>query len=381
MTRTDTSRHILLLTPTGQDAKLAATVLADASIDSEAARDLIDACARLQKHHYGCLLVAEEAIAGNGSERLLEVLGAQSPWSDLPIVVLTSAGNATGHGVSMLAALVRAANATLLERPFGAATLIASVQSALRARNRQYEVRQLLDEQVNALRQKDDFISIASHELKTPLTSIGLQTYINKRTLAAGGTPPREWIVKLVETTERQVERLVRLVDDMLDISRISAGRIQIKKQAVDLTQLVRAEVERLTPQLAAADCAVQFNAPAATVGLCDAHRMEQVIGNLLTNAIRYAPGRPIEVSVGTNDGHAVVCVRDHGDGIAPADQERIFARFERADSAVAGLGLGLYICRELVSLHGGTIGVESARGQGAKFTIRLPIRVSDACM
>lgn len=374
MTRADRSHHILLLTPTGQDARLAAAVLADARIATLAADDIVDVCARLEKSSYGCVLLAEEALGGKSSEQLLDVMRRQAPWSDLPIIVLTSAGDGNARSAAVLAALTREANVTLLERPFRAATLVASVQSALRARKRQYEVRQLLEEQVSALRQKDDFISIASHELKTPLTSISLQTYINKRTLAAGGMPAREWMVKLVDTTERQVERLVRLVDDMLDISRINAGRIQIKKEPVDLTQLVRTEVERLAPQLVAADCVVTIDAPAATVSRCDAARMEQVIGNLLTNAIRYAPGKPIAISVGAVNNQAVVCIRDQGEGIAPADHERIFARFERADSAVAGLGLGLYICRELVGLHGGTIGVESARGQGAAFTVRLPL-------
>lgn len=373
MTSADTSRHILLLTPTGQDARLAGAVLAEARIEAEAASDIVDICARLQKNTYGALLVAEEALGTTGGARLIEVLRPQAPWSDLPIIVLTAPGEPTPDAV-LLASFLRHANVTLLERPFRAATLVATAQSALRARERQYEVRQLLEEQVRELRQKDDFISIASHELKTPLTSMSLQTYINKRKLADGEVPPREWIAKLVDTTERQVERLVRLVDDMLDISRISAGRIQIRKQAVDLSQLVRAEIERLTPQLNAAECALVFEAPAPTVGQCDPHRMEQVVGNLLTNAIRYAPGKPIEVSVGAEGRDAVVCVQDHGDGIAPADQERIFARFVRADSAVAGLGLGLYICRELVSLHGGTVGVESARGQGAKFIVRIPL-------
>ena len=353
---------------------MAGAVLSEARIQAEPANDIVDACTRLQKGVYGALLIAEEALGTHGGERLLEVLRAQSPWSDLPIVVLTAAGEHSHHGAALPAAFMRQANVTLLERPFRAATLVATVQSALRARQRQYEVRRLLDEQVRALRQKDDFISIASHELKTPLTSIKLQTYINKRKLADGEAPPLEWITKLVDTTERQVERLVRLVDDMLDISRISAGHIQIHKRAVDLSQLVRAEIERLAPQLSAADCAIEFDAPVPTVGQCDAHRMEQVIGNLLTNAIRYAPGKPIKVSVGAHGREAVVCVQDHGDGIAPADHERIFARFERADSAVAGLGLGLYICRQLVNLHGGSVGVESARGQGAKFTVRIPI-------
>lgn len=374
MESADTAHAILIVAPTGQDASLAAAVLAQAGVRAEVAQDVLAACTSLSLRSYGALLLSEEALDTKGGEHLLDLLRTQSPWSDLPILVLTLAGDQAHFNAHTLAALMRETNVSLLERPFRAATLVASVQSALRARRRQYEVRLLLEEQTRALQQKDDFISIASHELKTPLTSISLQTYINKRRMMDGHAPSLQWVAQLVETTERQVERLVRLVDDMLDISRISAGRIQIRKQAVDLTRLVRAEIERLAPQLTAAGCEIEFIGAASAIGDCDPGRIEQVVGNLLTNAIRYAPGKPIKVSVAVDRTEATVCVQDQGEGIAPADQERIFARFERAESAVAGLGLGLYICRELVALHGGSIGVESARGQGAKFTVRLPI-------
>lgn len=370
----DTAHATLILAPTGKDAELAKAVLAEAGLAAETAIDLPDVCARLQAKTYGALLLAEEGLTAKGPLELIDTLHGQAPWSDLPIIVLSLPGEPTIQAARALNALSMSANVSLLERPFRLPTLVATVQSALRARARQYQVRDLLEMQARALRQKDDFISIASHELKTPLTSIGLQAYINKKRLAAGEPLTVDWVGKLVDTTDRQVARLMRLVDDMLDISRINSGQIRISKQPVDLVQLVRAETERLAPQLAAADCAIEIETTAQAMGEWDPHRMEQVVGNLLTNAIRYAPGKPIKVSVACNDTEATVCVQDYGDGIPLADQARIFERFERAGSAVAGLGLGLYICRELVSLHQGTIEVESKPGQGARFTVRVPI-------
>lgn len=371
----NTADAILVLAPTGQDAALAVAVLADAGVAAQTATDMPDVCTALQRHTFGALMLAEEGLQRAGVLPLLEGLSTQPPWSDIPIIVLALPTEPTYQSAQTLKTLTTHANVTLLERPFRPATLIATVQSALRARRRQYQVRDLLSDQTRALQQKDDFISVASHELKTPLTSIGLQTYINKQRLAQGEDPSGEWVSKLVETTDRQITRLIRLVDDMLDISRINAGQIRIDKQTTDLVPLLRAEIERLAPQLAAAECVVEFHEQGAVIGEWDPYRLEQIVGNLLTNAIRYAPGRPITVRVGCDVDTAVLSVQDRGEGIAPADQERIFARFERAANAVAGLGLGLYICRELVSLHGGTIGVDSAPGQGATFVVRLPLR------
>jgi PAS domain S-box-containing protein len=237
-----------------------------------------------------------------------------------------------------------------------------------------------VSELVRAIRARDDFLSIASHELKTPLTSLKMQVQLRERALAAGDvatafTPAA--IARMVASDVRQVDRLTRLVDDILDVSRISSGRFGLTiGEPVDLVAPVREVLERLAPSLAAAECRVTCDAPTSPVlGRWDRARIEQVVLNLLTNAMKYGRGRPIHCSVSSSSTSASFMIRDEGIGIAPKDHERIFGMFERAVSAneVSGLGLGLYIARRIVEAHGGSISVESALGQGATFRVDLP--------
>jgi signal transduction histidine kinase len=161
----------------------------------------------------------------------------------------------------------------------------------------------------------------------------------------------------------------------MLDISRIGTGKLSMNRATVDLAELAREVVERMQPQLSAASCRLEIETDVGITGRWDRYRIEQVICNLLTNAIRYAPGKPIHVTVAAAGPLAVLRVRDEGQGIEPGSHERIFQRFERAvaSSSISGLGLGLYICREIMTAHEGRIRVESALGQGATFIVELP--------
>ncbi|HKQ31341.1 MAG TPA: PAS domain-containing sensor histidine kinase [Burkholderiales bacterium] len=237
--------------------------------------------------------------------------------------------------------------------------------------------RKQIDEALQrGLRLRDEFISIASHELKTPLTSIKLQTEIIKRNLARQGpqalTPER--IVRLVDQTDKQVERLSRLVDDMLDASRIGSGRLSLQFEPVALAALARETIDDLADYIEAAGCSMIEEFDAEVVGRWDRHRIEQVIINLLTNACRYGAGKPVAVRVFSDGTDAVLEVQDQGIGIAEDDQARIFERFERASSSVhGGFGIGLYILREVVHAHAGNVSVESAPGKGAIFRVRLP--------
>jgi PAS domain S-box-containing protein len=222
-----------------------------------------------------------------------------------------------------------------------------------------------------AVRARDDFLSIASHELRTPLTPLRLQTQVLRRLLAHGGTPAREKLASSLDTLERQTDRLGRLVSDLLDVSRITAGKLTLHREALDLADVAREVVERYA---GASRSRIEIRTVPAP-GSWDRVRLEQVATNLLANAIKYGEGKPIDVVVQPGDGGAVLTVRDRGIGIAPQDADRIFGRFERAISATAygGLGLGLYITRQIVVAHGGRIRVDSAPGQGATFTVVLP--------
>jgi signal transduction histidine kinase len=235
----------------------------------------------------------------------------------------------------------------------------------------------LYHEAQEAVRARDEFLSIASHELRTPLTPLQLHLQSLKRTLAAASPEGLsvETLASKVAVAERQEKRLSRLVSELLDISRIRLGKLELRPEEVDLPSVVSDVLAHYRVELAQAGCTVNVNAPEALRGLWDRARLEQVVTNLLTNAARYGHGKPIDISL-AQDGEAVrLVVRDHGIGIAPEDQQRIFERFERASSRnFGGLGLGLYIARQIVEAHGGTIRVSSELGVGSSFTVELPL-------
>jgi len=229
-----------------------------------------------------------------------------------------------------------------------------------------------------AISARDMFLSIASHELRTPITSMKLQLQHLRGRIArkdpTAFSPDR--ITRLVEQTERSIGRLNRLVEDMLDISRISTGRLNMQLEQVDLSELTREVVDRFMQQLSEVGHTLELHLTPGLVGMWDRYRLEQVLANLLTNAIKYAPAVPLTVTTQSVGGAAVLEVRDQGPGIPPEDQPRVFERFERLVSAnkVSGLGLGLHIAKHIVEAHGGTIRVRSAVGEGASFIVELPL-------
>ncbi|QSQ27175.1 PAS domain S-box protein [Pyxidicoccus parkwayensis] len=237
-----------------------------------------------------------------------------------------------------------------------------------------------------AIRLRDEFLSIASHELKTPLTPLALKLQGMRRTLPVG-TPDvtSERMRGDLDMAQRQVRRLAELVDGLLDVSRICAGRLQLTLESVDLAELVRELVARYEPQAQRAQARILVEAKAAVVGTWDRSRLEQVVSNLLSNALKYGAGRPVRVRVESRGEVARLMVRDEGIGIEPQSLHRIFQRFERAVSErhYGGLGLGLYITRQIVEAHCGTVLAESTPGQGATFTVTLPLAgpsESDPC-
>jgi GAF domain-containing protein len=225
------------------------------------------------------------------------------------------------------------------------------------------------DQAVRAVAVRDDFLSVAGHELKTPLTALLLQT----QALARGVTD--EQVVARVDKLVRHIGRLGKLIDELLDVSRITSGRLHLELEDVDLTALVVENVGRLSDEASRAGSAVQLAIDGELRGRWDRTRIDQVVSNLLSNAIKYGQGRPIDVAASRAQDRAVVVVRDRGIGIAAEDQARIFGRFERAVSSrhFGGLGLGLWIVRQIVEAHGGTIAVVSAPGEGAEFRVELP--------
>jgi signal transduction histidine kinase len=223
------------------------------------------------------------------------------------------------------------------------------------------------------VRQRDEFLTIASHELKTPLTTLKLQVQAVLRAarLDPNSPPPNERL----NLVERQVERLVGFIDTLLDVSRIRMNRLTLVREEVDLVALIREVVERLGADISQSHCTLALDLPAQLVGRWDRVRLEQVLMNLLSNAMKYGPDHPIEVHLQGTPTECVLVIRDQGIGIAPEDQQRIFGRFERGVSSrqYGGLGLGLWIVDQVVGALGGTINVDSQLGQGTAFTLKLP--------
>ncbi len=235
----------------------------------------------------------------------------------------------------------------------------------------------LHEESLEAIRLRDRFLAIASHELRTPLTALRLQTQSLLRGAGdARRAPSAGQVAEKVRMIARQVARLGDLVDELLDISRISEGRLAFRLEAVDLLALVREVADGFSEELARAGSALVLRGAAgAVVGRWDRLRLEQVVTNLLANAVKYGQGRPVTVALEADAHSAWLTVSDEGIGIAARDQARIFERFERAVSEqhYGGFGLGLWIVREIVRQLGGTISVHSAPGAGASFTVELP--------
>lgn len=240
----------------------------------------------------------------------------------------------------------------------------------------EHERARLYGEAQEAIRLRNDFLSIASHELKTPLTPIQLHMQAIQRSVAGDGRKlSSKRIASKIDTIARQLSRLERLVDDLLDISRINGRRLQIEREKLNLSVVVRDVVGRFAEELRRAQCDLKIEAPKEVSGRWDRLRLDQILSNLLSNAIKFGQGRPIEVVVQAGDGLVRIAVRDHGIGIAPEDQARIFERFERAVQSrqFGGFGLGLWIVRQLVEFHGGTITVQSQIDQGSTFIVELP--------
>jgi len=233
----------------------------------------------------------------------------------------------------------------------------------------------LLYETQRAVRLRDDFLSVASHELRTPISSLTLTTDRLLRSRAVGKQIPQEALYRGLERLKHGTDRLRRLTDELLDVTRIERGHLELNPVTVDLGALARQVVEDLKFDLGAAGCPTRIEIEEGVAGVWDPSRLEQVITNLLTNALKFGQGHPIEIRVHNAGEVARLTVRDHGVGIDPGRQPFVFDRFERAVSTrnYGGLGLGLYITRRIIQAHGGTVGVESEPSEGATFTVTLP--------
>jgi signal transduction histidine kinase len=364
--------RILVLAPTGRDATLTCQLLSQEGL---CCLPCLDEGTLFQEIERGAAvaILAEEALLPWTMHALAEVLGRQGPWSDLPLIVFTRGGSSE----SILAALGPVSNATILERPVRVSTLLSSVKAALRARRRQYQVRDLLDRQAEADRRKDEFLAMLGHELRNPLAAIRNSLWV----LDEVGSKD-EQDVRQREVIARQAKHLVRMVDDLLDVSRVTLGKIILKRQTVDLEEVASRCMNELDLAALAASHGLDLKIETEPVTVDgDPVRLEQVICNLVQNAIKYTPrGGSLTLSVHPEDGEGVVRVCDTGVGISPEMLPHIFEPFTQVESSRSrsegGLGLGLPLVRGLVELHGGRVEAKSdGPGQGSEFIVRFPLR------
>ncbi len=368
--------RVLILAPTGRDAILASQILGDMGMLCQACADEADLCREIGEGAAVAIL-AEEALHPWTVNSLLGALGRQGPWSDLPLIVFTRGERSSE---TILEALGPLGNATILERPVRVSTLVSAVKAGMRARRRQYEVRDLLIRQTEADRRKDEFLAMLGHELRNPLAAIRNALWLLDETGSAGELETRQRNV-----IDRQTHHLVRMVDDLLDVSRVTRGKISLQHQVVNLGDLVRRCLLELgMGRLAEAH---ELTLDLRTEAVCvegDPVRLEQVVCNLIHNAVKYTPrGGSVSVSVSASNteegGQAAVRVRDTGLGITADMLGKIFEPFTQVESSrkrsEGGLGLGLPLVKSLVELHGGTVEASSAgRGRGSEFVVRLPL-------
>lgn len=371
--------RILLFAPTARDARTASQLLDREGLACCLCRSIPEVCREIPVGA-GAVIVPEEAVANDASGILANVLKGQPPWSDLPIIVLTAAGQNQSPEVRRL---LEAGNISLLRRPFDATEFMNAIRAALRDRKRQYQVRAHLSElarQAGALRdadrRKDEFLAMLAHELRNPLAPIrnGLQILNLAETNRGMQTRTREMI-------DRQVNHLSRLVDDLLDVSRITRGKVELRRDHIDLREVIARAVETVRPLIDARAHHLTFSLPDRPLWVwIDCTRMTQVIGNLLNNAAKYSSqGGMIHIGLEEYSGLALLQVSDSGVGIPTDMLPHVFDLFTQIDRTLdrseGGLGIGLTVVRSLVELHGGTVQAESAGdGRGSTFTIRLPL-------
>jgi signal transduction histidine kinase/ActR/RegA family two-component response regulator len=366
--------------PVGRDAVLTREFLERASIPNVVCPSMPALCGLVESGEGGALLLTEEALDDGAFSRLAAVLDAQPSWSDVPVLLFagSSAADMTLRTIQSIDSL---RNVTLFERPIRLAAVLSAIRAALRARARQYEVRDLLAklrearaaaERANHL--KDEFLATLSHELRTPLNAIVGWTSMLRRGQVDPARMPR-----VFEVLDRNAQSQAQLIADVLDVSRIVTGKLQLQMSSVDVCDLVVQATDSMRAAAGGKDVELSLEEAPHCVVRGDAGRLQQVVWNLLSNAIKFTPaGGSIRITVRRDGGQVTVSVADTGAGIAGEFLPHVFDRFRQADQtstrAHGGLGLGLSIVKHLVELHGGTVSASSGGpGQGACFTVRIP--------
>jgi signal transduction histidine kinase/ActR/RegA family two-component response regulator len=371
--------RVLILAPTGRDAELVRSVLEDAGVRCRPCQDVRDLCMSLLEGA-GALLIAEEALLEGAYHDLMSMLLQQPPWSEPPILLLSERG---ADSAIITEALQTLGNVTVLERPTRVPALVSAVHSALRSRHRQYQIRSYIAERERhaealraADRRKDVFLATLAHELRNPLAP--MRTALEIMRVAPGNEAAREQAQSVLE---RQLKQMTRLIDDLLDLSRISHGKLELRREPVTLGAVVENAIEITRPAIGSLGHTLDVELPPEPILVNgDPTRLAQVFSNLLHNAAKYTEhaGR-VRLTARRAGNQVHVSVKDTGIGIAPEHLERVFEMFTQVGRSLeqsrGGLGVGLALSQWLVQLHGGSISARSdGVGRGSEFTVSLPL-------
>ena len=355
-----------------------------------------EALALLLQHEFALAILDVQMPGMNGFE-LAELMRGTEKTRHVPIVFVTAAGKESNYAFKGY----ESGAVDFLYKPLDIDAVKGKVNVFVDLYQQRSEVRRqvkaleksrqeqdILVQQLQAtqhelhkaVRMRDDFMSVVAHELLTPLNTLFLQTQLRKLELDRNNPDmfQKPGLAEIFGSDQHQIQSMVTLIDDMLDVSRIRHNRLRVRPRPAELSSVVKRAVAQVSSQAATAGTVITLKADAEIAGCWDEFRIQQVIVNLLNNAIRYGQGKPVTVTLSAANERACIEVRDQGTGIAPADQKRIFQQFERGqDNADAsGFGLGLYISQQLVQAHGGTIELVSEARKGAAFTVRLPLAV-----
>lgn len=357
-------KRVLIHTPTGKDARLISQVLVRVDLDCFICAQSTDIIEELRKGA-GALLIADEALTIPFLKSAMHFLKEQQTWSDLPILVLSKRGL---DSPEMRNIYLQLGNVTLLERPVQSVTLISAARAALRGRMRQYEMREVD-------RRKDEFLAMLAHELRNPLAPIGAASDLLRLVHL-----DRTRIQQTSEIISRQVKHMTGLIDDLLDVSRVSRGLVTLEQTILDAKQIVSNAVEQVRPLSDMRHHRLTVQTPAESAFIQgDKKRLIQVITNLLNNAAKYTPdGGDIFLTMTVDDENVLFTIRDNGIGMMPNVIGHVFEMFAQAkrtpDRSQGGLGIGLALVKSLVELHRGTVTAHSdGIGKGSEFVVIVP--------
>jgi signal transduction histidine kinase len=369
-------RRVLVLAPTRRDAILTRSVLGDSGVECDCYAEMGELASEVDAG-VGVVLLPEEVVISEEYSRFAAWLAGQPPWSDLPVLVLARPG-ADSAAVAQTMDLL--SNVTVLERPIRLAALVSAVRTALRARQRQYQIRDHLAARERAAeqlreadRRKDEFLAVLAHELRNPLAPIRNSLHILRVTSQHDSAADH-----VSEMMERQVDHMVRLVEDLLEVSRVTRGKIELRMEPVEVAVIVRSAVETSRPLIEAGGHRLTVSLPPETLTLtADPVRVTQVLTNLLNNAARYTDaGGQVWLTTWREAEGVAISVRDNGTGIPPEMLASVFELFTQVDrhASKGGLGIGLTLVKKLVEMHGGSVTAHSeGRGRGSEFVVRLP--------